>query len=706
MQIHELTKRRKPVDEGILSGIKDAFTAAKTGFQQGASAGTKSPKVAGAAGALGALTSPMAGAVASNQNALNAADKSRQAINKKLGLTGDNAIQGAKRGAGDVSAASTQNKQAQASQQQVQKQVQTMTQTFVKTPEFADLSLVLPDAGKMLMVQTKNGGQYFKDDKGVWYAEAESPAVPPKQVPPQQTKPLDALISADQYKQVASIVGGVPAATKDKKSAPNIQGGSELQKAQAAGSAARQAVGDNRSELQIAAEPNSIVNRQLATDPTLKEAAGGFNRRAIAIKQAKDLVAKNVIPLATKNKVNPSQIASDPSTKKALDNLNKLSQATVSKIKSRKDKKQRMKQAFTKYATAALTSAQGTADQSQDSATAATGKQGVNDPLAQTQAVHTLKQKGFTDTQIQAAQTQPEVSRALKTLSPLSVTEHKEIQLIEQKLKEGLLDFFQSTDTKTPTKEKPTTVDEPELSHEYQQYSNKIYKQLKGDARITWDLDERITNAQRIQLIDAYKSGQISISGLADALDKLTVSSDADKRMANSAERIDKKTEINKISQVLADKNPKAFKKWNKMEFDRKVAWLDWPIEDIIHLLDPPKYDPPKQPSLSQQAADAANTDAMKHRNQQYAAQNHNAQVQDVFNQLQNAKIYNTGQQAYLQDRLKALMAMKENSSNNKNSLTESQVAITKDIVVKTAKWQLCKKSSDQQWYDPNGTIN
>ena len=51
------------------------------------------------------------------------------------------------------------------------------------------------------------------------------------------------------------------------KPTPNIQGGSELQKAQAAGSPARLAVGDTRSELQIAAEPNSIANRQIDKEP-------------------------------------------------------------------------------------------------------------------------------------------------------------------------------------------------------------------------------------------------------------------------------------------------------------------------------------------------------------------------------------------------------------------------------------------------------
>jgi hypothetical protein len=33
--------------------------------------------------------------------------------------------------------------------------------------------------------------------------------------------------------------------------------------------------------------------------------------------------------------------------------------------------------------------------------------------------------------------------------------------------------------------------------------------------------------------------------------------------------------------------------------------------------------------------------------------------IQDTFNQLQNAKIFNTGQEDYLKDRMAALIAMK-----------------------------------------------
>jgi hypothetical protein len=562
MQIHELTKRRKPVDEGILSGIKDAFTAAKTGFQQGASAGTKSPNIAGAAGALGALTSPMAGAVASNQNALNAADKSRQAINKKLGLTGANAIQGAKRAAGDVSAASTQNKQAQASQQQVQKQVQTMTQTFVKTPEFADLSLVLPDAGKMLMVQTKNGGQYFKDDKGVWYAEAESPAVPPKQVPPQQTKPLDALISADQYKQVASIVGGVPPATKGKK--PTGGAGAF----------------NNIAQQTTAAPAATPTTASAAPAPALKEAAGGFNRRAIAIKQAKDLVAKNVIPLATKNKINPNQIASDPSTKKALDKLNKLSQATVSKIKSSKVKKQQVSQAFTDYATAALTSALGASGQG-----APADNQVANTPASQTEkamAVQTIsKMTGQDGAKIaQAAETNPQVKQALATITKES---------LEQKLNQALLlmneaQIFITKDIVVKT-----------ASGNYvKNHRDQLWYDPNGTAI------DPVKYAEYIAKLDATPQAQARYQ--ADAVN----SKGSDTGIANA--------------------------------------------EPIV----PPAPELPADPI--QQMADQQHLSTMMRVQQ---VNNLNAQIQDTFNQLQNAKIFNTGQEDYLKDRMAALIAMK-----------------------------------------------
>ena len=68
-------------------------------------------------------------------------------------------------------------------------------------------------------------------------------------------------------KQTPTLRQAPQKTTATNTPAPKVQGGSELQKAQAAGSPARLAVGDKRSELQIAAEPNSIANRQLAKDP-------------------------------------------------------------------------------------------------------------------------------------------------------------------------------------------------------------------------------------------------------------------------------------------------------------------------------------------------------------------------------------------------------------------------------------------------------
>jgi hypothetical protein len=99
----------------------------------------------------------------------------------------------------------------------------------------------------------------------------------------QQSK---ALVGAEGTAKLAANQQATPAtspAGNKSTPTPNIQGGSELQKAQAAGSAARLAVGDKRSELQIAAEPNSIANRQLATEPNKPAVPGAPLNEPISI---------------------------------------------------------------------------------------------------------------------------------------------------------------------------------------------------------------------------------------------------------------------------------------------------------------------------------------------------------------------------------------------------------------------------------------
>ena len=93
------------------------------------------------------------------------------------------------------------------------------------------------------------------------------------------------------------------------KPTPNIQGGSELQKAQAAGSPARLAVGDNRSELQIAAEPNSIAQRQLATEPNKPAVAGAPLAPA---EKAQDPMSQKQTTLATTKTFPPITIGAGP----------------------------------------------------------------------------------------------------------------------------------------------------------------------------------------------------------------------------------------------------------------------------------------------------------------------------------------------------------------------------------------------------------
>jgi hypothetical protein len=75
MQIHELTKRRKQVEEGILDGFKAAVSAAKTGYDAG-KAGGKSTGASLAQGAKTfgrAATSPAFGAQADQDAAKKAA---------------------------------------------------------------------------------------------------------------------------------------------------------------------------------------------------------------------------------------------------------------------------------------------------------------------------------------------------------------------------------------------------------------------------------------------------------------------------------------------------------------------------------------------------------------------------------------------------------------------------------------------------------
>jgi hypothetical protein len=546
MQIHELTKRNKRTDEGILDGIKSAISAAQTGFNAGKmNAPGDYAKYAGAAGAAGALTSPAAAAVAGEKTALDAAEKSRQAINKKLGLTGtDKEIKGATRAAGDLTAASTLDKQAQANQQQVQQQAQAMTQQFVQTPDFEDLGQVLPDPGQMLTV-TLNGGQYFKDENGTWYAEPASNIDKPAPITADNTiKALNGVIDTDQYKQVPSIL--------------------------AAGA------------------------------PVQKEAAGNFNRRALAMKQTKDLIAKKVVPIAIKNKVDPKKAFGTPEAKKAFDQLTKIAQMPYSKIKSTKTKKQKIKQAFTNYATATLNGALG--QQAQP---------GQSNQVGNNQAGNTQRVANPAD------------RMGAQQIAIKQGIDPKALTAMEKMVQQGKGDIVKQA----------VGLDESRKSLE-QRLTEALNLLNETQVYITKDIHVRTPKGDYIKRASDqtwYDPNGVPIDPVkyADYIKKLDATPMAQTRYQADAKNA-KGSDSALIKQQAANQ-----------------AAAKAPTQVPA---------PQAAPDPLQQMADQERMQAIL-RNRDVAGLN--SMIQDTFNQLQNAKIFNTGQEDYLNDRMKALMAMK-----------------------------------------------
>jgi hypothetical protein len=204
MQIHELTKRRK-TNEGLLDNIKSAVSAAKTGYAAG-KAGTGS--TLGAAGtALGtfgkAITSPGFAAQSDKDANKDAAMKKYNDLKDKYGWSDKPAAGTAPAG----QAAATPGGQAE---------VAKVTKEITSTPQFADLSQVLPDPSHLLKV-TLNGGNYYKDENGVW-KNADGEAIKGTPGETGYGKAFDKIIDADQYTQVD--LKSVPFGTKDAAGKP------------------------------------------------------------------------------------------------------------------------------------------------------------------------------------------------------------------------------------------------------------------------------------------------------------------------------------------------------------------------------------------------------------------------------------------------------------------------------------------------------
>jgi hypothetical protein len=314
MQIHELTKRQKQIDEGLLSGLKAAVNVAKTGADKFASAMVpgyddvkdaittgKSGYAKGAEGGKGKwagikqaaknLADPRASAQSKNARLRGQAEKDLDDIDAKYGIK-------SKRPLGWYKDQVTQDPE---SQEQRKDLIPKFDKTF-------DLGPALPDSGRVLTVSLNNAA-YYKDGSGKWYQEPEADTPDAKARPitnASSVQALEDLIDNDQYSQISpppSMGGaavpktkstkqtqpaGAPATNQPQQSGvaqgiqearrttqgitkqqPNTQtvAGSELQKAAIAGSQATQAVGDNRSELQKAAAPGSQAQQQVAQNP-------------------------------------------------------------------------------------------------------------------------------------------------------------------------------------------------------------------------------------------------------------------------------------------------------------------------------------------------------------------------------------------------------------------------------------------------------
>ena len=518
MQIHDITKRRPRTDEGLLDTLKAGIAGAKAVGQ--------------------AAMSPTFGAVTRDQGALDAAERSRQAIEKKYGIT----LPGAKRGAGEMYAGQEQAKaQAQAQTAQVTQQAQAATQAFTADPEFNDLSAILPDPGHVLVLNaTKDGAKYFKNENGKWFVKA---AAGGKTIPLEKRNIewAEQQIDQDQYGQEAFT--------------------------------------------------------------TLEEATR-YNRKALANASKKADAILNKTALAKKLNTNVSQIATDPKVKATVDNakniLDKAISTTYSVDKNAKVKKQKVEKAFQNYATAAL---QGMATVGQEQGSLGTNQstQGqVSSPAQKAQSIQQLKQKGFTDPQIQAMEKDPVVGQAINLINPIASEQKKSL---EQRLSEAL-----------------SLINEDQV-----RITKDITVRTAGGNYVKRASDQTWYDPKGVAIDpDKYATYVKKLDGTPQA--QTQYQADANKGMTSSFQGTDVGFKAQQAVSQAAAKTPQ-----------QSAA-------------------PQAAPDPVQQIADQQKMAAIM-RSRDVAGLN--AMINDTFNQLQNAKIFNTGQEPYLKDRMAQLMAMK-----------------------------------------------
>ena len=696
MQIHELTKRRKQVDEGILDGLKAAVNVAKTGADKVASAmvpgyndvkaGVQAYKQGGMAGLGKALI---------NTGALN---KAKDQVLQKQSQKGLADLRN--RTDGEQINAKTplsffidQVKQDPQAAQQRQALDTEFTKDFELGPALPD------DANHVLTVQTQNGGIYYKDIKGTWFNEQG------KALPPTSSKSLDDLIDADQYSQVATPpalqkapaapakgTGGAAALNKAAATAPATQpsataaaikeartatqpgqlaqrakqrntpaapvntqttAGSELQKAAMAGSQATQAVGDTRSELQKAAAPGSQAQQQIAQDPNKAAKPGApltpaqqqpattgqKPKRA----QGKKKLRKDFDAWISQSVPDYSKIANDGEVDKTLKQI-------FSQLLASKNDPKAAAQLFDKYV---LTIQAGIAR----AKAGAQGEPGATDV-----------QNSTTDDELARLRGQPAKKTGNKELD--NILTQAGIQLSESqvyitkdiRVKSPEGDYVKKAEDQQWYDPNGMLIDPTK----YSEYIKKLdatpaaQTRYQADSKKGFGTDKNATN-NKSQTIEPAKSINIDIRYYPT---------------------------IKYNGQPYAYNNnqwyPAEYKFWDDkfLPYDPEA---DAEINSIIATSNDPKIDEIKQKIYdfrSEQTASRLSaqqkfsTDPSELRQRYYLRKDHEADRANTRREIQKNKHW---------------------------IMKESQVYITKDIHVKTPKGDYIKRHEDQEWYAPNG---
>ena len=265
MQIHELTKLQKQLEEGLLDGVKAAIGTAKTGASNGGGVG----------GAIKALASPRAYQQARND--VYAADSQ-----KKLASIAKDMNKRKKPGEADWIPPGEKGYEAQQAAKKVANNPQVAQQIDDLTIQFQNTFGAMPAKGKQLKVELQSPGQpqpsiYFKNDKGIWTNEDGIK-----------------ITKADTITTLDKLIDGGKAEEVSAATAPVIEGSSNIRKARRAGmnQQTKKLPLDDFDQWALATIPNI---KQAQQDPTSN---AEIHSLATQIKSATDV--KKATPLFKK----------------------------------------------------------------------------------------------------------------------------------------------------------------------------------------------------------------------------------------------------------------------------------------------------------------------------------------------------------------------------------------------------------------------